>query len=59
MKTYEVEVVQQSNERGRVIHEFFNDYELARNYADDIVLNDNRTVRCSIYKNGFLVMDVL
>lgn len=59
MKKYEVITTQQSKDKARVIHEYFDDYEVARQYADDICLNDNRTVSCSIYKNGFLVMDVL
>lgn len=59
MKNYEVVTTQQSNGKARVIHEYFEDFDLARVYADDICLNDNRTVSCSIYKGSFLVMDVL
>lgn len=55
---YEVITTQQSNGKARVIHEYFNDYEVARQYADDIC-DDNRTIRCSIYKGEILVMDVL
>ena len=58
---YEIVTVQETNGKARVIHKEFNDYEAARQYAEDICLNDNRTVRCSIYKgeNRCLVMDVL
>ena len=59
MKNYEVVVTQQSGNKARVIHEHFDDYDVARQYADDMVLEDNRTVACSIYKGAFLVMDVL
>ena len=58
MKKYEVITTQVNRNKARVIHEYFEDYEVARAYADDICW-DNRTVSCSIYKNGFLVMDVL
>ena len=58
MKQYEVETIQVSQNKSRVMHEYFEDWEVARQYADDIC-DDHRTVRCSIYKNGFLVMDVL
>lgn len=56
---FEVITTQQNKDKARVIHEYFNDYEVARQYAHDICLNDNRTVKCSIYKKGFLIMDVL
>ena len=61
MKQYEVIITQEANGKARVIHEEFDDYDVARHYADDICLNDNRTVKCSIYKgeNRFLVIDVL
>ena len=59
MKDYEVVTTQQSEGKARVIHEYFDDYDVARQYADDISINDNRTVRCSIYKRNILVMDVL
>lgn len=59
MIKYEVITTQVSGNKARVIHEEFDDYDVAREYADDICLNDNRTVNCSIYKNGFLIMDVL
>lgn len=59
MKTYEVITTQESNGKARVIHKEFDDCAVARTYADDMVLNDNRTVRCSIYKNGCLMMDVI
>lgn len=59
MKQYEVITTQQSNGKARVIHEYFNDYDVARQYAHDICVKDNRTVRCSIYKGIVLVMDVL
>lgn len=59
MKKYEVITTQVSNNKARVIHEEFNDYDTARQYADDICLNDNRTVSCMIYENNILVMDVL
>ncbi len=59
MKTYEVITTQESNGKARVIHRKFDDCAVARTYADDMVLNDNRTVRCSIYKNGCLMMDVI
>ena len=58
MKQYEVITTQEANGKARVIHKEFDDYEVARQYADDICW-DYRTVRCSIYKNGFLVIDVL
>lgn len=58
-KMYEVITTQQANGKARVIHEYFDEFDVARTYADDICLNDNRTVQCSIYKNNFLVMDVL
>lgn len=60
MKKYEVVAVQESDGKGRVVHKEFDDYDVARTYADEMAY-DNRTVRCSIYKgeNRFLVMDVL
>lgn len=61
MKMYEVVATQLDGNKGRVVHEEFDDYDVARQYADDICLNDNRTVSCSIYKgeNRVLVIDVL
>jgi hypothetical protein len=59
MKKYEVITTQISENKGRVIHEYFDDYDVARQYAHDISVYDNRTVSCSIYKNNILVMDVL
>jgi hypothetical protein len=59
MKQYEVITTQQDKGKARVIHECFSDYEVARRYAEDICLNDNRTVKCSIYQNDILVIDVL
>lgn len=59
MQEYEVITTQQNKGKARVIHEYFNDYDLARQYAHDICVNDNRTVSCSIYKGIVLVMDVL
>lgn len=59
MKEFEVITTQQAKDKARVIHEYFDDYDTARVYADDICINDYRTVKCSIYKNGFLVIDVL
>lgn len=56
---YEVVTTQMSNGKGRVIHEEFSDYDVARQYAHDMVVDDPRTVGCSIYKNDCLVMDVL
>lgn len=56
---YEVITTQVDGNKARVIHEEFNDYDVARQYADDICLNDNRTVSCSLYKNNLLVMDIL
>lgn len=58
---YEVITTQVSGDKGRVIHKEFNDFEIARQYAHDICVDDNRTVSCSIYKgeNRCLVMDVL
>lgn len=59
MKDFEVITVQENMGKARVIHEYFNSWETARSYADDICLNDYRTEKCSIYKNNILVMDVL
>ena len=59
MGKYEVVTTQVSGSKGRVIHEEFDDYEVARQYAEDICLNDERTASCSIYKNDILVIDVL
>ena len=58
MTKYEVEVTQCKNDKGRVIHEEFTTWEAAHDYAKRMV-EDNRTVKCSIYKNNCLVMDVL
>ena len=60
MKQYEVITMQEENGHARVIHKEFDDYGAARQYADDIC-DDNRTVKCSIYKGEYrcLVMDVL
>ena len=60
MKEYEVISVQEENGKARVIHKEFDDYDVARTYADECCY-DNRTIRCSIYKgiNRFLIMDVL
>lgn len=59
MKRYEVITTQEANGKARVIHEEFDDYEVARQYAHDICVNDNRTVACSIYDGNILVIDVL
>jgi len=59
MTKYEVITAQVSNNKTRVIHEEFNDCDVARQYADDICSNDNRTVSCSLYKGNLLIMDVL
>lgn len=59
MKNYEVIATQVSNNKARVIHEEFDDYDVARQYAHDIVIDDHRTVSCAIYKGIALVMDVL
>lgn len=59
MKSYEVITAQQDGVKGRVIHEQFETYEEAYDYAFDISVYDSRTRRCSIYKNNILVMDVL
>lgn len=59
MKKYEVITTQQDSGKARVIHELFDDYDVARQYAEDICLNDNRTVKCSIYQGNILVIDVL
>lgn len=60
MKAYEVVTVQEANGKARVIHKEFDDYDVARAYADEMAY-DNRTASCSIYKgeNRFLVMDVM
>ena len=58
MKNYEVEVTQRKEDKARVVHKNFSSFELARSYADEMTM-DNRTVKCSIYKNNCLVMDVL
>lgn len=58
MALYEVEVTQKKEDKGRVIHTEFCSWDLAREYADEMVM-DNRTVKCSIYKNNCLIMDVL
>lgn len=55
---YEVITTQQSKGKARVIHENFDDYDVARQYADDICY-DSRTVSCSLYKGNILIMDVL
>ena len=59
MKNYEVITTQQSKGKARVIRECFDDYDVARQYAHDMCLNDSRTVSCSIYRGNILVMDVL
>lgn len=61
MKKYEVVLVQESGGKARVVHKEFDCWEVARSYADEICLSDNRVVSCSIYKgeNRCLVMDVL
>ena len=60
MKQYEVITIQESDGKARVIHKEFDEYDVARTYADDIC-DDTRTISCSIYKgeNRCLVMDVL
>jgi hypothetical protein len=58
MKKYEVITTQINENKGRVIHEYFDDYDVARQYANDIC-DDLRTIHCSIYKNDILIMDVL
>lgn len=58
MKKYEVITTQVSNNKARVIHEEFYDIDLVWEYVD-YICDDNRTVSCSIYKNGCLMMDVL
>lgn len=57
-KIYEVITTQQSNGKARVVHEWFNDWEVALQYGNDIC-DDPRTIHCSIYKNDCLVMDIL
>ena len=57
MAKYEVVVTQRKEDKGRVIHMEFSTWERARDYADDMVVNDNRTVSCSIYKNNCLLSD--
>lgn len=59
MKPYEVVTTQIKEDKGRVIHEYFDTFEKANEYANDICVNDSRTIKCSIYKNNILVMDVL
>lgn len=56
---YEVITTQQGKGKARVIHEHFDDYDVARQYAHDICVDDYRTVKCSIYKNSCLIIDVL
>ena len=55
---YEIMTVQQENEKVRVIHKFFDDYDTAREHADRICEN-TKTTKCSMYFNDILIMDIL
>lgn len=55
---FEVITAQQAGNMARVIHADFVTWEAARAYADNIC-DDPRTVHCSIYGGGCLIMDVL
>lgn len=59
MKNFEVEVVQEKNGRARVIHHYFDDLESARVWADHMAMNVANVTHVSLYKRGFLLMDVL
>lgn len=59
MKKYEVIATQVDGNKSRVIHKEFYDVDEMGEYVDDICINDDRTVSCSVYKNGLLMYDVL
>ena len=55
---YEVITAQEAGNKARVMHDYFTSYEAARAHAD-IICDDPRTVRCSIYGGDILIIDVL
>ena len=55
---YEIITVQQKDEKVRVIHQFFDKYDTAREYADRVCKN-TKTTKCSMYRNDILIMDIL
>ena len=59
MTKYEVITTQVDGSKGRVIHKEFYDAEEMAKYVEDICVYDDRTVHCSIYKNGLLMYDAL
>lgn len=56
---YEVEILEMSDDKGRVTREFFGSVEEAREYADQKCKWPTMVRRCSIYKENILVQDVM